>query len=49
VTQVVNATRSLMVGGILHNAHAVQAALLWCVGLLVVLAPVAVRKYRKVA
>jgi ABC-2 type transport system permease protein/oleandomycin transport system permease protein len=49
VTQVVNAARSLMVGGVLHNAGAVDAALLWCVGLLVVLAPVAVRKYRKVA
>ena len=49
VTQVVNATRSLMVGGVLHDTGAVEAALLWCVGLLVVLAPVAVRKYRKVA
>jgi ABC-2 type transport system permease protein len=49
VTQVVNGTRSLMVGGVLHNSGAVVAALLWCAGLLVVLAPVAVRKYRKVA
>ena len=38
-----------MVGGVLHNSGAVAAALLWCFGLLVVLAPVAVRKYRKVA
>jgi len=49
VTQVVNAARSLMVGGVLHDSGAVVAALLWCAGLLVVLAPVAVRKYRKVA
>ena len=49
VTQVVNAARSLMVGGVLHDAGAVDAALLWCAGLLVVLAPAAVRKYRKVA
>ena len=49
VTQVVNASRSLMVGGVLHDSGAVWSALLWTVGLLVVLAPVAVRKYRKVA
>ena len=49
VTQVVNAARSLMVGGVLHNSGAVWSALLWTVGLLVVLAPIAVRKYRKVA
>ena len=49
VTQVVDAARSLMVGGVLHNSGAVVAALLWCVGLLVLLVPIAVRKYRKVA
>jgi len=49
VTQVVDATRSLMVGGVLHNSGAVVRALLWCFGLLVVLVPVAVRKYRKVS
>ncbi len=49
VTQVVNATRSLMVGGPLHNPGAVWASLAWCFGLLVVLVPLAVRKYRKVA
>ncbi len=49
VTQVVNGARSLMVGGVLHDSGAVVAALLWCVGLLVVLAPIGVRKYRKVA
>ena len=42
-------SRSLMVGGVLHDSGAVWSALLWTVGLLVVLAPVAVRKYRKVA
>jgi ABC-2 type transport system permease protein len=49
VTQVVNAARSLMVGGVLHDSGAVWASLLWCAGLLVVLVPIAVRKYRKVA
>ena len=49
VTQVVNASRSLMVGGPLHDSGAVWSALLWSAGLLVVLAPIAVRKYRKVA
>jgi ABC-2 type transport system permease protein/oleandomycin transport system permease protein len=49
VTQVVNASRSLMVGGALHDSGAVWAALLWSAGILVVLAPIAVRKYRKVA
>ena len=49
VTQVVNASRSLMVGGALHDSGAVWSALLWTVGLLVVLAPIAVRKYRRVA
>ena len=49
VTQVVNGARSLMVGGVLHDSAAVVQALLWCAGLLVILAPIAVRKYRKVA
>jgi ABC-2 type transport system permease protein len=49
VTQVVDASRSLMVGGALHDSGAVWSALLWTIGLLVVLAPIAVRKYRKVA
>src|SRR6202044_1502291 len=39
VTQVVNASRSLMVGGALYDSGAVWSALLWTVGLLVVLAP----------
>ena len=49
VTQVVDACRSLMTGGYLHNSGAVWAALAWCAGILIVLAPLAVRKYRKVA
>jgi len=49
VTQVVDAARSLMVGGTLHDSGAVWASLAWCFGLLIVLVPLAVRKYRKVA
>jgi ABC-2 type transport system permease protein len=49
VTQVVDACRSLMTGGPLHDTGAVWAALAWCFGLLIVLSPLAVRKYRKVA
>jgi ABC-2 type transport system permease protein len=49
VTQVVNAARSLMVGGPEHDTHAVWLALAWIAGLLVVFIPVAVRKYRRVA
>jgi ABC transporter DrrB family efflux protein len=49
VTQVVNAARSLMDGGPTHNTHAVWLALAWTVGFLVVLMPIAVRKYRRVA
>jgi ABC-2 type transport system permease protein/oleandomycin transport system permease protein len=49
VTQVVDACRSLMTGGTLHDPGAVWAALAWCAGILIVLAPISVRKYRKVA
>jgi ABC-2 type transport system permease protein/oleandomycin transport system permease protein len=45
VSLVVNASRALMEGG--PTTHAVEAALIWCVGLLVVLAPLAVWKYRR--
>ena len=44
VSVVVNATRALMEGG--PTARWVIPALLWCAGLLVVLVPLAVRKYR---
>jgi hypothetical protein len=37
------------VGGPVHDAKAVWLSLAWTLGLLVVLAPLAVRKYRKVA
>ena len=49
VTQVVDACRSLMTGGPLHDTGAVWASLAWCFGLLIVLAPLAVHKYRRVA
>ncbi len=49
VTQVVDAARSLMVGGTLQDTSAIWQALAWCGGLLVILVPLAVRKYRRVA
>ncbi len=48
VTQVVDAARSLMLGGTQYDATAVWQAMAWCGGLLVLLVPLAVRKYRKV-
>ncbi len=45
VTAIVNATRALMVGG--PTADPVIKALLWCAALLIVLVPLAVRKYVK--
>jgi len=44
VTQVINAVRALMLGG--PTADKVLHAVLWIVGMLVVLAPLAVRRYR---
>jgi ABC-2 type transport system permease protein len=49
VTQVVDAARSLMTGGTLTDTSAIWQALAWCFGLLIVVVPLAVRKYRKVA
>jgi len=46
VTQAVDAARSLMVGGVYHSDGAVLRSLAWSFGLLVILAPIAVRKYR---
>ena len=46
VTQAVNAARSLMLGGHYQNAAAVRNSILWSIAFLVVLAPLAVRKYR---
>jgi ABC-2 type transport system permease protein/oleandomycin transport system permease protein len=49
VTQVVDAARSLMTGGTLTDTSAIWQSLAWCFGLLVIVVPLAVRKYRKVA
>jgi hypothetical protein len=38
-----------MVGGPVHNSNSVWISLAWIFGFLVVLAPIAVRKYRRVA
>jgi ABC-2 type transport system permease protein len=48
VTQVVDAARSLMVGGVTHDTSSIYQALAWCAGLLIVLVPLAVSKFRKV-
>lgn len=45
VTQAVNAARALMLGG--PTASAVWHAVAWCVGLLVVLVPLAVWRYKR--
>ncbi len=45
VSQTIDAARALMLGG--PTANAALIALAWSVGLLVVLAPLAVRKYRR--
>jgi ABC-2 type transport system permease protein/oleandomycin transport system permease protein len=47
VTALVDATRALMLGG--PTTEPVVKALLWTAGLLLVLVPLAVRRYRKVA
>jgi ABC transporter DrrB family efflux protein len=47
VSVVVDGARSLMVGGYYHSAHSVWFALAWIVGLLVVLVPLGVWKYRQ--
>ncbi len=49
VTQVVDAARSLMTGGTLTDTSAIWQALAWCFGLLIIVVPLAVRKYRQVA
>ncbi|HET6794405.1 MAG TPA: ABC transporter permease [Acidimicrobiales bacterium] len=45
VSVVIDAARALLLGG--PTAHKVLEALAWCVGLLLVLAPLAVRRYRR--
>ena len=49
VSVCVNAVRSLMVAGPFHDPTAVWASLAWSVGLLAVLAPLAVRAYRRLS
>ena len=46
VSQCVDAVRSLMVGGPYHSNNAVMISIAWSIGLLVVLVPISVRKYR---
>ena len=47
LSQVINATRALMLGG--PTEHYLWVALAWCAGLLIVLAPIAVSRYRRIA
>jgi ABC-2 type transport system permease protein/oleandomycin transport system permease protein len=45
----IDASRSLMLGGIYSNTGKVIASLLWSAGIVAVFAPLAVRKYRRAA
>jgi ABC transporter DrrB family efflux protein len=47
VSVVVDGARSLMVGGFYHSSSSVWYALLWIVGLVIVLVPLGVWKYRQ--
>ena len=47
VSLVVDGARSLMVGGYYHSTSSVSYALLWIVGLLIVLVPLGIWRYRK--
>lgn len=47
VTAAINAVRALVLGG--PTAHDVVAAIAWCVGIIVVFAPLAVHRYRRSA
>ncbi len=47
VSAAVNAARSLMVGGYYHSSSAIWIALAWIAGLLIVLVPLGVWKYRR--
>jgi ABC-2 type transport system permease protein/oleandomycin transport system permease protein len=49
VSVTINAARSLMVGGPYHNGSAEWQSIVWSVGLLAVLAPIAVWRYHKAA
>ena len=48
VSVTVDAVRSLMVGGTYHDPSSIWKAIVWSVGIFLVLAPLAIRKYRKV-
>jgi ABC-2 type transport system permease protein len=45
----IDATRSLMLGGIYSSPGKVVASLLWSIGIIAVFAPLAVRRYRRAA
>ncbi|MHB8247137.1 MAG: ABC transporter permease [Acidimicrobiales bacterium] len=47
VSEVIDAVRGLMVGGVSDVAGHVEISLLWSAGIFLVLAPLAVRRYRK--
>jgi ABC transporter DrrB family efflux protein len=49
VSVVIDGVRSLMVGGIYHSSTAEWKAVVWSVGLLVVLSPLAVWRFRRTA
>ena len=45
----IDASRSLMLGGVYSNTGKVIASLLWSAGIVAVFAPLAVRRYRRAA
>ncbi len=45
----IDATRSLMLGGVYSSPGKVLASLAWSIGIIAVFAPLAVRRYRKAA
>jgi oleandomycin transport system permease protein len=47
VTQVIDATRGLMLGGGLPVAEPVTASIAWMVGIVAVFAPLAILRYRR--
>lgn len=49
ISVTIDAARSLMVGGALHSGDAWWQSLVWAAGILIVLAPLAVWRYRKAA
>ena len=49
VSVAIDASRSLMLGGIYSNPAKVLGSLAWSIGIIAVFAPLAVRRYRKAA